>query len=288
MPRIVYVNGRYLPEHQATISIFDRGFLFADAVYEVSAVLNNRLIENRNHLRRLHRSLDELAMDSPLTDPEIVAVQEELIRRNELREGVVYLQISRGAADRDFVFPTGAQPTMVAFTQVKPLLSSPQAEEGISVITTPDIRWGRPDIKTVGLLASSMAKMQALQAGADDALLVDSEGYITEGSACNAYIVTTDNTIVTRHLSQAILPGITRSSILELAREAGLSIEERPFSVSEALAAREAFVTGSAAFVLPVVKIDNRQLNRGRPGPLTTRLRKLYTERALREAGERD
>ena len=283
MQRIVYVNGHFVPENDATISIFDRGFLFADGVYEVTGVLQGKMIENDQHLKRLHRSLSELGIPAPIDDQKIIAVQEELIRRNRIEEGIVYLQVTRGAAERDFAFPKEVTPTLVAFTQVKSLLNSPVSEKGIRIITTLDIRWGRPDIKTVGLLASSMAKMQAMHEGKDDAWLVDQNGYITEATASNAYIITNDNKLITRHLSKAILSGITRRSMLSLAQENNISFEERAFTVDEAQNAQEAFMTGSAAFVVPIVEINNHPVGTGKPGELTRKLRRLYTDMALAE-----
>ena len=281
MQRIVYVNGTFVPENDAKISIFDRGFLFADGVYEVTGVLQGQMIENNQHLERLHRSLSELDIPSPIDDQKIIAVQKELIRRNRLEEGIVYLQVTRGAADRDFAFPKEVLPSLVAFTQKKSLLNAPVAEKGIRIITTPDIRWGRPDIKTVGLLASSMAKMQAIHEGKDDAWFVDSNGRITEATASNAYIITHDNKLVTRHLSKAILSGITRRSILALAHKNDISFEERPFTVDEAQNAKEAFMTGSAAFVVPIVEINNHPIGTGRPGELALKLLRLYSHMAL-------
>jgi D-alanine transaminase len=280
MDRIVYVNGQYLPEQQAKISVFDRGFLFADAVYEVSAVLGGRLVDNDHHLRRLRRSLRELGMDAPAGDDEIESIQKELIRRNELNEGIVYLQVTRGAADRDFAYPENSHPSLVLFTQAKNILANPLAQTGLEVVTTADLRWARRDIKTVALLAASMAKMAALSAGADDAWLVDGDGLITEGSSCNAYIVTAEG-IITRNLSQDILPGITRRAVLQLAEESGLQVIERPFSVHEAHQAEEAFITAAGIFVLPVVKVDDHLLGNGKPGPVTLKMRELYIAMAL-------
>lgn len=282
MSRIVYVNGEYLPEEEAKISVFDRGFLFADGVYEVSSVLHGRLIDNPGHLARLHRSLSELEMDAPADDHEIEAIQKSLVERNGVDQGLVYLQVTRGAADRDFAYPEGVKPSLVMFTQSKNLLQSPQAERGISVITTEDIRWKRRDIKTVGLLAPSMAKMIAKRAGADDAWMVE-EGKVTEGSSNNAYIVTADGTLVTRHLGNEILAGITRRAVLELARTSNLKIDERAFTVQEALDATEAFITSATTFVMPVVSIDGQPVGDGRPGPVTRRLRELYISTALQD-----
>jgi len=280
MSRIVYVNGEYLPEEQGRISIFDRGFLFADGVYEVSAVLEGRLVDNQAHLNRLHRSLSELHIPQPVDDEEIVAAQKTLVERNGLREGLVYLQITRGPADRDFAFPADPEPTLIMFTQQHNLIDSPLAERGMSVRTVEDIRWKRRDIKTVGLLAPSMAKQQALNAGADDAWMVE-DGYVTEGTSNNAFIVTGEGVIKTRQLSNLILHGITRAAILRLAGQASISVEESPFTPEEAYAAREAFITSATAFALPVVNIDGNVIGDGKPGPVSRSLRKHYIEAAL-------
>ena len=281
MSRIVYVNGEYLAEEDAKISVFDRGFLFADAVYEVSAVLKGKLVDNDAHLKRLARSLGELKMTPPATGEEIEAIQMELIRRNSIDEGVIYLQATRGAADRDFAFPKNATPSLVMFTQKKSLSQNPAADVGITVITVPDIRWKRRDIKTVGLLPASMAKQAALDAGANDAWFVE-DGFVNEGSSNNAFIVTHDGKIVTRHLGTEILHGITRKSVMELAKRENLEIEERPFTPEEAAEAREAFSTSASAFVMPVVKIDGHVLGNGVPGPVSEKMRKLYVEMAMK------
>lgn len=283
MNRIVYVNGEYLPEQDAKISVFDRGFLFADGVYEVAAIVRGRLLDNQVHLRRLRRSLHELNMDSPADDHTIESIQKELIKRNNVDEGVVYLQVTRGAADRDFSYPKDSQPSLILFTQAKEIVENPVSKTGISVLTTEDIRWGRRDIKTVALLAASMAKMMANENGADDAWLVDREGNITEGSSCNAYIVTDDGTIITRNLSNDILHGITRKVVLQLAEENDVQVIERPFSVAEAHQAKEAFVTAAGSFVLPVVRIDNNIIGEGKPGQVYTKLRRLYIDMALEQ-----
>jgi len=280
MSRIVYVNGEYLPEEEGRISIFDRGFLFADGVYEVSAVLNGRLVDNQAHLTRLHRSLSELDIPQPVSDDDIVAAQKQLIKRNALSEGLVYLQITRGPADRDFAFPEHPEPTLVMFTQAHALIESPIAERGMKIHTVEDIRWKRRDIKTVGLLAPSMAKQAALDAGADDAWMVE-DGYVTEGTSNNAFIVSDDGVIKTRHLSNFILHGITRAAILRLAEQEGISIEEGPFTPEEAYQAREAFITSATAFALPVVNIDGYEIGDGNPGPMTRHLRRLYIDAAL-------
>ncbi len=284
MPRIVYVNGEYVNEKDAKVSVFDRGFLFADGVYEVTTVLDGELIDNDAHLARLRRSLGELDMAEPCPPEKITEIQRALVQKNSLSEGLVYLQVTRGAADRDFAYPKDAEPTLVLFTQEKSIADNPTAKTGIAVITTPDIRWARRDIKTVGLLAPSMAKMEAVNAGADDAWMVDGDGFVTEGSSNNAYIITQDGAIVTRALSNAILHGITRRAVLALAQEADMRIEERKFTVSEAENAVEAFITSASSFVMPVVSIDGRQVGSGKPGPMTNRLRQLYIDMARKSA----
>jgi D-alanine transaminase len=282
MSRIVYVNGEFLPEEEAKISVFDRGFLFADGVYEVSTVIRGKLVENEGHLKRLGRSLAELKMAPPCSDAEIEAVQKEVVARNQIDEGMIYLQVTRGAADRDFAFPEDAKSSLVMFTQEKSVLESKSAEKGISVVTLPDIRWKRRDIKTVGLLAQSLAKQQALDAGANDAWMVE-DGYVTEGSSNNAFIITADGKLVTRDLSNEILHGITRKAVLALAERDGIEIEERAFTPEEAYEAAEAFSTSASSFVMPVVRIDDRIMSNGAPGPVSKRLRELYIEMALAE-----
>ncbi|MEZ5534055.1 MAG: D-amino-acid transaminase [Thiolinea sp.] len=281
MSRIVYVNGEFLPEAEAKISVFDRGFLFADGVYEVSSVLNGKLIDNEGHLKRLHRSMNELEMNAPASDEAITAAQQELISRNNVQEGLVYLQVTRGSADRDFAYPSADTPsTLVMFTQQKNLINSPIAEKGIKVISIEDIRWKRRDIKTVGLLAPSMGKMQAKRAGADDAWMVE-DGYVTEGTSNNAYIITQNNVLVTRQVGHEILNGITRRAVLKLAEHTELKIEERLFTLEEAYAAKEAFITSATTFVWPVVEIDGRVIGDGKPGPFAKKLRELYIAEAL-------
>jgi D-alanine transaminase len=283
MSRIVYVNGAYLPEEEAKISVFDRGFLFADGVYEVSSVLAGKLIDNAAHMARLERSLDELKMAPPLPLDEIPPIQREIVARNALDQGTVYLQVTRGAADRDFPFPKGVTSSLVIFSQERNLLEDPAAARGIAVVTLPDIRWQRRDIKTVQLLAPALAKQAAQDAGANDAWLVE-DGFVTEGSSNNAYIVTLDGTIVTRALSNSILHGITRRAVLALAEREGLKVEERSFTPEEAYEAGEAFITSASTFIYPVVKIDGRILSNGAPGPVATKLRQLYIEMALAES----
>jgi D-alanine transaminase len=280
MSRIVYVNGEYLPEAEAKISVFDRGFLFADGVYEVSSVLDGKLVDNAAHLARLKRSLDELKMESPLAPREIEAVQKEMIARNNLVEGALYLQVSRGAADRDFSIPRDAKPSLVMFTQAKKLADNPAAQKGWSVVFVDDIRWSRRDIKTVQLLAPSLAKQAALDAGADDAWMVE-DGLVTEGTSNNAWIVK-GGKLITRQLSNAILHGITRRAAMRLAAEDGIEVEERAFTPQEAMEADEAFATSATAFVMPVVRIGGKLIGNGNPGSVTMRLRQLYIEEARR------
>lgn len=283
MSRTVYVNGSYVPEEEARVSVFDRGFLFADGVYEVTSVLDGKLIDFEGHVARLGRSLGELGMSSPVDREELLAIHRELVSRNDLTEGMVYLQITRGAADRDFVYPEDAAPTIVLFTQAKALVESPMAERGMKVISIPDQRWGRRDIKTVQLLYPSMGKMMAKDAGADDAWMVE-DGLVTEGTSNNAYIVTRAGTIVTRQLGNEILSGITRAAVLRFAREAQMKIEERPFTIAEAQEAVEAFITSASTFVMPVVEIDGAAVGEGRPGPVARRLREIYLQESRKAA----
>lgn len=280
MNRTFYVNGEYVAEADAKVSVLDRGFLFADAVYEVTTVLNGRLIDNRAHLRRLERSLGELSMAAPCSDAEIIAAQQTLIERNGLQEGVVYLQVSRGVADRDFAFPDHRNSSLVMFTQAKAMIDTAAAANGLKVISVPDQRWKRRDIKTVGLLGPSMAKQAAVDAGVHDAWMVE-DGYVTEGSSNNAYIVRPDRVIQTRQLGHEILSGITRAAVLRFAREQDYTIEESPFTIAEACQASEAFVTSASTFVTGVVEIDGQTIGDGTPGPVTTELRRIYIETAL-------
>jgi D-alanine transaminase len=286
MSRTVYVNGTYLPEEDAKISIFDRGFLMADGVYEVTSVLGGKLIDFAGHCKRLARSLAELDMAAPVTDDELLAIHRELVAVNEMTDGMVYLQITRGApGDRDFAFPDPATTpsTLVLFTQSKPgLAENPAAKTGMKVISIPDIRWGRRDIKTVQLLYPSMGKMMAKKAGCDDAWMVE-DGFVTEGTSNNTYIVR-GNRIITRHLSSEILQGITRAAVLRFAAEAQMEVEERAFTIDEAKTADEAFFTSASAFVMPVVEIDGQALGTGTPGPVTARLREIYLDEMRRAA----
>ena len=284
MSRTVYVNGDYLPEEDAKVSVFDRGFLFADGVYEVTSVLDGKLIDFDGHAKRLQRSLSELQMKAPVAPDELLEIHRELVTRNGIEAGLIYLQVTRGAADRDFAFPAeDTDQTIVLFTQAKPGLSdSPAAETGIKVISIEDQRWGRRDIKTVQLLYPSMGKMMAKAAGCDDAWMVE-DGHVTEGTSNNAYIVK-GNTIITRHLGTEIRHGITRAAVLRFAREAQMRVEERPFTIEEAKAADEAFITSASSFVMPVVEIDGVTIGDGAPGSVTRRLREVYLEEMRKAA----
>jgi D-alanine transaminase len=283
MPRIAYVNGAYLPLDEARVSVLDRGFLFADGIYEVTAVLDARLVDNASHFARLERSCGEIGLTLPVTLNEITAIQHDLIARNDLREGVVYLQVTRGAADRDFVAAEGMTPTLVLFTQAKMITQSRAAAKGVAVCTLPDIRWARRDIKSVALLAQTLAKQEAHARGCFEAWMIE-DGFVTEGSSSTAWILTADNQLVTRARSHKTLPGCTALAIAALAAETGLVIEERPFSLDEALAAREAFMSSASSFVLPIVSLDGAPVGDGTPGPVATRLRQLYLEFARRTA----
>ncbi len=280
MGRTVYVNGEYLDEADAKISIFDRGFLMADGVYEVTSILNGKMIDFDGHMVRLARSLSELEMPTPETNDEIETIHRELIRANGLIEGLVYLQVTRGAADRSFLFPEGVKSSLVMFTQVMNLMESPTAATGIKIISIPDIRWGRRDIKTIQLLAPSLGKMAAKAAGVDDAWLVE-DGFVTEGTSNNAYIVQ-GGKIITRDLSQDILSGITRSAVLRFAREAQMDVVERPFTMTEAMEADEAFVTSATTFVTSVIEVDGQALGDGKPGLVARRLREIYLDESMK------
>jgi D-alanine transaminase len=279
MARIVYVNGSYVPEAEAKVSIFDRAFLFGDGVYEVTAVLGGRPIDMEAHLARLDRSLQEIGIAPPLTHEALRALHGELIARNKVDEGIVYLEITRGTADRDFAYPEDAAPNVVAFTQSRPLIDNPYAAAGVKVITLPDIRWKRRDIKSTALLAQTMGKHQAKLAGAYEAWMVE-DGVVTEGTSSTAFIVDAQGVIRTQPLGTQILPGVTRRAVMRLAATRGVSVAERPFSVAEAHAAREAFLTAASAFVLPVVAIDGRKIGDGKPGPIARLFRDIYIDEA--------
>ncbi len=284
--RTVYVNGQWLPEDQAVVSVFDRGFLMADGVYEVTTVVDGKLIDFPGHVARLDRSLAELDMPSPATADALLALHREIVAKNGVIDGRVYLQVTRGnPGDRDFLFPDPAKtpPTLVMFTQAtgRPE-DSADAKRGLKILSIPDIRWQRRDIKTTQLLYPSMGKMMAKKAGCDDAWFVE-DGFVTEGTSNNAWIVK-GGKIVTRALSNEILHGITRAAVMKYAAEAQLQVEERSFTLEEAQAAEEAFVTSASAFVMPVVEIDGVKLGAGTPGPVATRLREIYLEESRKAA----
>lgn len=285
MSRTVYVNGDYLPEEEAKVSVFDRGFLMADGVYEVTSVLGGKLIDFAGHCKRLARSLAELDMTNPHSDDDWLAIHRELVARNGIDDGMVYLQVTRGnPGDRDFAFPPAdLPPTVVLFTQAKPgLADSPMAQTGMRVISIPDIRWGRRDIKTVQLLYPSMGKMMAKKAGVDDSWFVE-DGLVTEGTSNNAYIVK-GNKIITRALSTDILHGITRAAVLRFAAEAQMEVEERSFTIDEAKTADEAFISSASAFVMPVVEIDGAAIGTGKVGHVVPRLREIYLDEMRKAA----
>jgi D-alanine transaminase len=278
LDQIAYVNGSFLPLADAKVSVLDRGFLFADGIYEVSAVLDGKLVDNASHLARLERSVGEIALALPETLDRIREIQKELITRNKVENGLVYLQVTRGAdAGRDFAFPKGVRPTLILFTSVKDIVNAPSAKSGIAVITVPDIRWARRDIKSVALLAQVLAKQAAAEAGAGEAWMIE-DGKVTEGGSSSAFILTQDDVLVTRQNSSAILPGCTRKAVVALAEERQLRVEERPFTVEEALVAKEAFITSASSFVQPVVTIDGKTVADGKPGPMANRLREIYID----------
>ena len=284
MDQIAYVNGSFVLLADAKISVLDRGFLFADGIYEVSAVLDGKLIDNASHLARLERSVGEIALALPETLDRIREIQRELIARNGIVNGLVYLQVTRGAAaGRDFAFPKGIRPTLILFTSVKDIVNAPAAKTGIGVITVPDIRWARRDIKSVALLAQVLAKQAAAEAGAGEAWMIEN-GKVTEGGSSSAFILTKDDVLVTRQNSSAILPGCTRKAVIALAEERQLRVEERPFTVEEALVAKEAFITSASSFVQAVVTIDGKAVADGKPGPMANRLREIYIDFARKTA----
>ncbi|MDZ4113321.1 MAG: D-amino-acid transaminase [Brevundimonas sp.] len=286
MSRVAYVNGQYQPHGQATVHVEDRGFQFADGVYEVWSVFDGRLADFDGHMTRLHRSLNELRIPIPMTREALSRVLNETVRRNRVREGLVYLQVTRGTARRDHPFPPeGTAPSVVVTARALPLSKgNAAASKGVAVITQPDIRWGRCDIKTVGLLPNVLAKQAARERGAAEAWMVDEMGLVTEGSSTNAWIVDEDGKLRTRDTQANILQGITRAAVMALIADEGLELEERAFSVDEARRAREAFYTSASGFVMPAISIDGVKIGDGKPGPIATRLRTLYLDQAIRDA----
>ena len=276
MPRYAYVNGRYLRHDQAAVHIEDRGFQFADGVYEVITIQDGRLVDEDGHIARLDRSLGELQIAWPVSERVLRMIMRQLIHRNGVRNGIVYLQVTRGSAPRDFRFPQGVPPSLVLTTRRMDIARVPQVEKGVSVITIPDIRWKRRDIKSVSLLPQVLGKEQAAAAGAFEAWQVDEDGQVTEGCSSNAWIVTSEGQLITRNASNLILNGITRQSVIRLGTDAGLTFQERSFSVQEALDSAEAFITSATTYVMPVTRIDGRAVGDGRPGPLSRQLRDSY------------
>lgn len=286
MSRVAYVNGVYRPHSHATVHVEDRGFQFADGVYEVWAVLDGRLADYAGHMTRLVRSLTELQIAIPMTRQALTNVLMETVRRNRVRDGMVYLQVTRGTARRDHPFPAEGTPPSVVVTAKNFDMRKMEATaaKGVAVITQPDIRWGRCDIKTVGLLPNVLAKQAAKERGAYEAWMVDEMGLVTEGSSTNAWIVDENGRLRTRDTQANILKGITRTTLMDILGDEGLELDERPFSVDEAKRAKEAFFTAASAFVMPAVSIDGVKIGNGKPGPITVRLRREYLERARRDA----
>lgn len=282
MGRVAYVNGAFVPHANATVHIEDRGYQFADAVYEVWALFDGKLADAEGHFARLERSLSELSIPMPMSRAALTLVLKAAVRRNRVREGLVYLQVSRGVATRDHAFPTKPVRPAVVIT-VKGFdraASEAKAARGVGVVTTPENRWGRCDIKTVGLLPNALAKQKAREVGAAEAWFVDDLGFVTEGASSNAWIVDANGSLRTRDTNANILRGITRDTLLDVIRDAGLTVNERPFTPDEAVAAKEAFITGAGTLVQPVIAVDGRVVGDGAPGPVAMRLRSLYIERA--------
>jgi len=279
LTRTIYINGEYVAEDAAKVSVFDRGFLFGDGIYEVTAVIDGKLVDNELHLARLERSLKEISIPMPLPVSEIMKVQQELRERNGLTEGVIYLQVTRGEADRDFGYAEGLKPNFIAFTQNKNLVNANSVKNGVAVDIVPDNRWARRDIKTVMLLGQVLAKKAVKANGFHEAWLVE-DGFVTEGASSTAFILTRDNVIVTRPNSHAVLPGCTKRAVMKIAEEENLKLEERLFSVEEAIEAQEAFLTSASSLVTPVIRIGDHTIGDGKPGPVTRRLQAIYLEMA--------
>ncbi|HKT55022.1 MAG TPA: D-amino-acid transaminase [Caulobacteraceae bacterium] len=286
MGRIAYVNGRYLPHDQAVVHIEDRGFQFADGVYEYFAVFGGRLADAGGHLERLWRSLSEIRIRAPMSEAALRVVMRQTVRLNRIGDGSVYVQITRGTAPRDHAFPhPSTAPTLVVTAKtIDYAAAAKKAAKGVGVITQPDLRWGRCDIKTVGLLPNALAKQAARESGAEEAWLVDELGFITEGASTNAWIVDADGSLRTRDTNANILRGVTRKTLIDLAEEAGLSVSQRPFTPEEVTGAKEAFMTAASTLVLPVVSIDGKPVGDGTPGPVGTKLRALYEQNARASA----
>lgn len=279
MERIVFINGVYLEENNAKISIFDRGLLFSDSVYEVTAVIDNKLIDFPAHVLRLKRSLNELKIKNTFDEKYLLEIHRNLLNKNPFsnKEGLIYMQVTRGSTERDFLINnSNIEPNIFAFTQEKILTETIYKDNGLKIITIEDLRWQRKDIKTTQLLFASLAKTEAHEKGADDAWLIDEDKYINEGTSNNAYIIDNDNNIITRNLSNKLLPGITRQTILEVAKKLKLTVNERPFTIDEAISANEAFISSASTLIAPVVKINNTIIGNGKIGPITGILRETY------------
>ncbi len=287
MPRFAYVNGSYLPHDDASVHIEDRGFQFADSVYEVIACINGSLADERGHLDRLERSLSELSIDMPVSRNSLGFIIREIIRRNRLKNANIYIQVTRGVAKRDFPFPTNYVPSSLVLT-ARPFQfeNNAKVQKGATAITVPDIRWKRRDIKTTGLLAQVLAKQEATEAGAYEAWMVDDNGYVTEGSSSNAWIVTKDGKLVTRHATMAILRGVTRSAIEKICADLQMKIEERPFTVQEAYDAQEAFNSSAVALIVPIIMLDGHVIGTGKPGPVAQKIYEEYRHYADGRRGE--
>ena len=279
MSRIVYLNGKYYKESEAKISIFDRGLLFADSVYEVTAVIDNKLIDFPAHIERLENSLNELEIKNIFSYDLLLKMHKDLVNKNKFsnKEGLIYMQVSRGTIERDFLIKDkDVTPNIFAFTQEKNLTDVDYKTNGLEIITRNDLRWQRKDIKTTQLLFATLIKTEAHKLGADDAWLIDGDGFVNEGTSNNAYIIDNNNNIITRNLSNKLLPGITRKTIIEVAKKLKLSIEERPFTVKEALESNEAFISSASTLIAPVTKIDKNNIGQGQMGPITEILRETY------------
>ena len=279
MSRIVFLNGKYYKESEAKISIFDRGLLFADSVYEVTAVIDNKLIDFPAHIERLENSLNELEIKNIFSYDLLLKMHKELVNKNKFsnKEGLIYMQVSRGTIERDFLIKDkDVTPNIFAFTQEKKLTDVNYKTNGLEIITRNDLRWQRKDIKTTQLLFATLIKTEAHKLGADDAWLIDGDGFVNEGTSNNAYIIDKNNNIITRNLSNKLLPGITRKTIIEVAKKLKLSIEERPFTVKEALESNEAFISSASTLIAPVTKIDKNNIGKGQMGPITEILRETY------------
>ena len=279
MTRIVFLNGEYLPADEARISIFDRAVNFGDAIYEVAGVLDGKLVDFAHHMERYFNSLDKLGIASPLSQQQVLQAFRKLVELNQIDEGLVYMQVTRGEAERDFVWPDDIEPNVFMFTQPKASVENRAAETGVSLASAPDIRWARRDIKSVNLLAQVLAKKSAHDAGAYEALMIDGDGYVTECGSTSFFIVKGD-LILTRPLSNDILPGVTRRAVVSLCQREGLRLVENKFTLDDALDADEAFISGASSYILPVVKIDEREISGGNPGKLTRELRQIYIEHA--------